>query len=196
VRHIPPFCVLRALVSKSPVSLLLVERTCSKLGTQKRSECGSSVAVCAARHFSWLDLVIRAPLMDDIAATARRAGQQLAQTSPAARNSVLLAIKKALASNAADVIAANAKDMAAAAASGLESAVAKRLILDAGKIEGLIDGLQQLIELPDPIGVASMHRQLADGLIMIAQRHRCACLVFVDLRTAYVRINTNHHGAT
>jgi glutamate-5-semialdehyde dehydrogenase len=128
--------------------------------------------------------------MDAIAATARRAGQQLAQTSLAVRNGVLLAIKEALIIHAADVIAANARDMATAAASGLESAVAKRLILDVGKIEGLIVGLQQLIELPDPIGVASMHRQLADGLIM--RRVSCPlgvlCIIFEARPEAVIQI--------
>ena len=42
----------------------------------------------------------------------------------------------------------------------------KRLGLDAGKLDGVCDGLEQLAAMPDLVGRATLRRELDDGLVL------------------------------
>ena len=51
-----------------------------------------------------------------------------------------------------DILAANAKDVERARAGGMKEALVERLMLDPKKIQSIIDGVEAIIRLEDPIG--------------------------------------------
>jgi glutamate-5-semialdehyde dehydrogenase len=65
-----------------------------------------------------------------------------------------------------EVFAANAKDMERAKAETIATPLIKRLGLDAGKLDGVCDGLDQLAAMPDLVGRATLRRELDDGLVL------------------------------
>ena len=103
---------------------------------------------------------------------ARRAGQTLAQTSPAERAALLLDIATVLLEPAATarIAAANAIDQAAAHSAcergELTSALVARLPLDAEKLGALAEGLHQLSEQTSLMGRTTLHRELDRGLVL------------------------------
>ena len=90
--------------------------------------------------------------MNDVGRRARTASRLTARASTADKNAALLAIVDALQTSKAVVLAANAKDVAAGKASGLDAALLDRLTIDEKTFAGMIEGLQQVAALPDPIG--------------------------------------------
>lgn len=84
---------------------------------------------------------------------AAAAAVELARASTAQKNAALAAIASLLASRRAELSAANARDLAENP--GLDAALADRLALTEGRIDSMIEGVQQVAELPDPIGEVS-----------------------------------------
>lgn len=90
--------------------------------------------------------------MQTLGQQARAASRDMAAVSSGAKNAALLAIADALAERRADLIRENAKDVAAGEQNGLDAALLDRLALDDARIDGMIEGLQQVAALPDPVG--------------------------------------------
>ena len=90
----------------------------------------------------------------------------LGRCSDQERRQAVLAMADALEAEASQIVAANAADLEAAAADGLAPALVARLKLDAKKLAGAIEGVRQVAELPDPVGVRQMHRELDSGLVL------------------------------
>lgn len=91
--------------------------------------------------------------MQSLGRDARAASRHIARATTNAKNAALLAIYHALEANQADVLAANAKDMANGQANGLDDALLDRLELTPSRFAGMLEGLQQVIALTDPVGV-------------------------------------------
>jgi glutamate-5-semialdehyde dehydrogenase len=106
------------------------------------------------------------------ARAARRAGHALAQLDSAARAALLHALASALErpDRTAAILAANVFDLeharAAAARGRLAPSLVARLVLDAGKLAALADGVRQLAEMPEQIGVATLRRELDEDLVL------------------------------
>jgi len=100
------------------------------------------------------------------AAGVRTAAMALGRIGNQQRREAVLAMAAALETDAAQIVAANQADLQAAAADGLSSALVARLKLDAAKLEGAIAGVRQVADLPDPVGVRQLHRELDDGLVL------------------------------
>ena len=100
---------------------------------------------------------------------------KMAATSGDLRNAALGRIAKSLQDNKEAIFAENQKDLSAAKENGISEAVYKRLKFDEGKLKAVVEGLEQLINLPDPVGKEQMHRQLDEGLIL----HRVSCPIGV-----------------
>ncbi len=96
---------------------------------------------------------LRAALLA-VGQTARAAAAILANAEPSSKNVALLAAAAALRANQATILAANARDVEAAQARGISSALLDRLILNESRIEGMAKGLEEVADLPDPIGTA------------------------------------------
>ena len=100
------------------------------------------------------------------AAAVRRAAMALGRLSDGQRRDAVLAMAAALEAAADRIVAANQADLAAAAADGLAPALVARLKLDAAKLAGAIEGVRQVAQLPDPLGVRQLHRELDAGLVL------------------------------
>jgi len=83
---------------------------------------------------------------------ARTAAPILAGASTAAKNAALRAGAAALRANQARLLAANAEDVAQARAEGAASAFVDRLTLTPARIEAMAAGVEQVADLPDPVG--------------------------------------------
>lgn len=100
------------------------------------------------------------------AIAVRRSAVALGQCSDPERHQAVLAMADALEASAALIVAANRADLEAAAADGLAPALVARLKLDAGKLSSAIEGVRQVAQLPDPLGVRQLHRELDQGLVL------------------------------
>ena len=83
---------------------------------------------------------------------ARAASRIIAATNTAEKNSALLAIANALNENRQQVLTANAIDLENGKNNGLDAALLDRLELNDVRVDAMIEGLQQVAELADPIG--------------------------------------------
>ena len=90
--------------------------------------------------------------MQTLGSQARDASRIIAAADTALKNTALLAIADALSHGRDKLLAANAVDMQNGSANGLDAALLDRLELNAPRIDAMIEGLQQVAELPDPIG--------------------------------------------
>ncbi len=94
------------------------------------------------------------------------ASPKMAATSFEVRNRALERISAALLEKKDCVFEANEKDLKAAKENGISEAVLKRLKFDEGKLSSCVDGLKQLIGLPDPVGKEQLARELDEGLVL------------------------------
>ncbi len=100
------------------------------------------------------------------AAAVRRSAMALGQQSDADRRSAVLAMADALEAAQESIVAANQTDLQAAASEGLAEALVARLKLDGPKLTAAIDGVRQVAQLADPIGVRQLHTELDTGLVL------------------------------
>ena len=94
------------------------------------------------------------------------AAPTLASTTIEQRNGALKRIAEELERRRDEIFEANKKDMEAAEKNDIPAAVKKRLKYDEGKLKDGIAGIEQMIELPDPLGKVSLNRQLDENLIL------------------------------
>ena len=87
------------------------------------------------------------------------------------RNRALADAAAALTANREEIFAANRADMDAAKESGVAPAVMKRLQFDEKKLTDVIEGIADLIRLPDPLSQVQLCRELDEGLTL--QRVTC-----------------------
>jgi len=90
--------------------------------------------------------------MEQVGRQARQASRAMARADSATRNRALTLIADAIERDADLLRAANKQDMDAAAANGLAPAMLDRLALSDKAIETMVEGLRQIVALPDPIG--------------------------------------------
>ncbi|NLL45212.1 MAG: glutamate-5-semialdehyde dehydrogenase [Clostridiales bacterium] len=83
---------------------------------------------------------------------ARKAAMALMTADTASKNGALSEMAKAISSRAGEVLAANKKDTDAAVQSGITKALLDRLTLTEERIKGIVDGINEIIALPDPVG--------------------------------------------
>jgi len=102
--------------------------------------------------------------IDALGRRARAASRLMASASTAARNGALRATASAIRARADALRAANALDLEAARAAGQDPAFVDRLALDDKVIESMAAGLEQVAELPDPIGEVSDLRYRPSGI--------------------------------
>lgn len=111
----------------------------------------------------------------DEAKKMKLAAPQLAAASMEQRNHALGLVADTLQAHADEIFAANEKDMAAADDLGVAPAVQKRLKFNADKLQDVLNGIAQLIALPDPLGKTSLARELDEGLTL----YRVSCPIGV-----------------
>lgn len=90
--------------------------------------------------------------LNRMGALAKKASYELAKVSSAVKNKALAAIADALCERADEIEAANKTDLENAAASGMKESMIDRLMLNKERIEGIAEGVRQVMALDDPIG--------------------------------------------
>ena len=90
--------------------------------------------------------------MKSIGANASDASRILARASTTTKNDALTKIAFALEENKTNLLIANSQDMNNARTHGLDAAMLDRLALSESRINAMIEGLNQVAALPDPIG--------------------------------------------
>lgn len=93
--------------------------------------------------------------MHQLGGQARLASRDMAAASTAAKNAALLAIAEQIRVRQDELLRCNALDLRAGADKGLDDALLDRLALTPARIEAMIEGLQQVAGLADPIGAIS-----------------------------------------
>ena len=93
--------------------------------------------------------------MEQVGQQARAASRAMAKADSATRNRALLLIAEAIEREAPALRAANQLDLDAARAAGLAPAMVDRLTLSEAAIATMVEGLRQIVALPDPIGEIS-----------------------------------------
>jgi glutamate-5-semialdehyde dehydrogenase len=105
-----------------------------------------------------------AALMRGIGEAAKAASRRLAIATPDEKNAALKAAARALRVATPEILKANAKDVEAAKAAGRPAAFVDRLLLDEKRIAGVAKGLEEIAELPDPIGTVLAEWTRPNGL--------------------------------
>jgi glutamate-5-semialdehyde dehydrogenase len=99
-----------------------------------------------------------------IADRSRHAARRMAMANRAWKDRALRAVGAALQANTAAILAANADDVAAGKANGTSAAMLDRLTLTEARIAGLVAALENLANLPDPVGNVVRGQTLPNGL--------------------------------
>src|SRR6266478_5177287 len=93
-----------------------------------------------------------AATMAEIGRRARDAATALALVPAKAKVRALRAAAAAVRSQANEILAANAEDIAEAKSAGIGAALIDRLALDPKRLEAVARGLEDIADLPDPVG--------------------------------------------
>ena len=96
---------------------------------------------------------------------AKAAKPRLAALTSQEKNQALLAMAQALVEYTDAILAANAEDLAAAKGT-MSDVMLDRLALDAGRIQGMAEGIRQVAELEDPVGKILRTVTRPNGLII------------------------------
>lgn len=86
---------------------------------------------------------------------AKKASRYLAQASSKEKNTALQLMSQALLENTSAILAANLQDLAAAKENHIAETLLDRLVLNEERLQAMADGLIQIAELPDPVGLVS-----------------------------------------
>ena len=99
-----------------------------------------------------------------VAEQAKSARAVIATASTQTKNSALLAIKEAMAASRLSILQANLKDLDAGRNQSLDAALLDRLELNDARIDGMIEGVEHIIALPDPVGEISRMARRPSGI--------------------------------
>lgn len=99
-----------------------------------------------------------------MAKDAKSASNVMKTTGTNKKNSALMEIAQALKENKVELLKENAKDVSFAKEKGLSKALIDRLTLNEGRISGMINGISEVVSLPDPVGAIARMWQRPNGL--------------------------------
>jgi glutamate-5-semialdehyde dehydrogenase len=102
--------------------------------------------------------------MSTVGKQARQASRAIARADTRTKNTALAKICEAIQARRESLKAVNLQDLAIARANGKDEAFIDRLTLSDMAIDSMISGLQQIIQLPDPVGEIGPLRSLPSGI--------------------------------
>jgi glutamate-5-semialdehyde dehydrogenase len=105
-------------------------------------------------------------MIEEMAVEAKTASGILRNIYRKTKDAALGLMAEKLLEKEKDIIKENEKDLASARDKGLSSAMIDRLTLDTGTIEAMVEGLREVILLPDPIGEVLGMRKRPNGLLV------------------------------
>lgn len=108
--------------------------------------------------------------LNKIGSRARQASAQLAHLNTSEKNRILLEVAVLLEDKTEAILDANRADMEQAREMGLKGAIVDRLMLNAGRITSMADGLRAVVQLEDPIGEVEEMKKRPNGLLIGKKR--------------------------
>jgi glutamate-5-semialdehyde dehydrogenase len=105
-----------------------------------------------------------ATLMAEIGRNARIGANALKIATPEQKRTALLTAAGAINAHRKQILAANALDMQAAEQKGISKAFLDRLLLTDARIDGIIQAVKTIAELPDPVGTVIAEWDRPNGL--------------------------------
>lgn len=99
-----------------------------------------------------------------LAVAARAAAAELRKLSTEEKNAALRAVAAQLRADREEIYAANAEDVKAAVASGLSAAMTDRLTLTPARFDSMVEGVEYVASLPDPVGETIWTRDRPSGI--------------------------------
>jgi len=105
-------------------------------------------------------------MITDIAARAKKASRALVGLPEGAKAQALRAAAQGLREKRADLERENARDVAGARERGLSTAMIDRLTLTEGVIESMARALEEIADLPDPVGRITGMTRRPNGLVV------------------------------
>ena len=102
--------------------------------------------------------------MQRLGVNARHASRAMMKANTAIKNKALLAIAEAIKEHRSELKAANAQDMDNGRNNGLDAALLDRLELSDKTIDTMLEGLQQVATLTDPVGEITDLKYLPSGI--------------------------------
>ena len=118
-------------------------------------------------------------MMRTMGDNAREASRRMATLSTRRKNIALRAMAAAVDTRRDLIKAANARDLEAGRKAGLSAAMLERLTLDDARIDGVIRGLREVADLPDPVGRCLNRRRRPNGLVILKQRVPIGVIVII-----------------
>ncbi len=112
-------------------------------------------------------------LHDDMIAMGDKAvaaSRELALFSTKKKNSILTAMAEGIDAGRAAIMEANKTDIESGKNAGLPQALLDRLLLNDSRIKGMIDGLQAVASLKDPVGKSIKRWERPNGLEIVKRR--------------------------
>lgn len=106
----------------------------------------------------------------ELAEQARDAYRTLSTLDTNAKNDALKSIADALKNRREDILAANEKDLENGREAGLTDALLDRLQLTPDRLDGMVDGIHDVISLEDPVGEVIESTRRPNGLKVGRQR--------------------------
>ena len=100
------------------------------------------------------------------AQAAKAASLEIAQLTTEQKNKALREMAGALLKRTPEILAANEKDMQKGRESGMPESLLDRLMLNEARIAGMAEGLDQVADLPDPIGRVMDEWTRPNGLVI------------------------------
>ena len=100
---------------------------------------------------------------------AKDASFLLGKMGSAEKNRGLLAAAQEILDQQDKILAANVKDIEAAKAKGMVQGLVDRLLLTSARIDGIVEGMRQVVSLEDPIGEVLSMKERPNGM-MVGQK--------------------------
>ncbi|MBB4660116.1 glutamate-5-semialdehyde dehydrogenase [Parvularcula dongshanensis] len=104
--------------------------------------------------------------IEELGRRARAASRVLAAASTEQKNEALKSAARALRAASEKIVAANEEDVAGVLAAGKSGAFVDRLKLDEARVEGVAAALDQIADLPDPVGRVLAKFERPNGLLI------------------------------
>ena len=93
-----------------------------------------------------------AELISNLGKKAKKASRSLRTMDTETKNAVLNNIASNIQKNQKAILDANKQDLIQGRSDGLDDALLDRLMLNSERINDIVEGLEQVVSLPDPIG--------------------------------------------
>ncbi len=102
--------------------------------------------------------------IDELGTAAKKAASDMTTVGTKQKNAALEAIAESLAANKSDIIKENKRDIENAKVNGMSDAMIDRLTLTEARIDGMSEGVRQVMALKDPINEIIGGEELPNGL--------------------------------